>query len=191
MPRRSLAGYHTDKTGQTAQIEGIGVETLGRLALGPLDLGFFHRWRDRPDNALSHLVLQIEDVAEPTINPVRPKMCPGGGIDELSRDAHPIGRFANAALQHVAHPKLAPDLLHIDGAPLVCEARVAGDDEQRLETGQCSDDVLHHPVGKIVLFWVAAHILEREHGDGRLVRERWRYRGIRGRSDYGRSLCYQ
>jgi hypothetical protein len=34
-------------------------------------------------------------VAEPTIKPVCPKMCPGGGIDELSRDAHPVCRFAN------------------------------------------------------------------------------------------------
>ncbi len=119
--------------GQTAQIEGIGVVALGRLALGTLDLGLFHHRRDRPDNALSHLVLQIEDVAETTIKPVCPKMGPGGGIDELSCDAHPVYRFANAAFQHVAHPKLASNLLHVDGAPLVGEARVAGDDEQRLE----------------------------------------------------------
>src|SRR6266480_7462137 len=85
---------------RTAQIEGIGVETLGRLALGTLDFGFFHRWRDRPDNALSHLVLQIEDVAETTIKPVCPKMCPSGGIDELSRDANSVRRFANAAFKH-------------------------------------------------------------------------------------------
>src|ERR1700730_13765912 len=114
----------------------MGVETLGRLALGALDLGFFPRWRDRPDNALSHLVLQIEDVAEPTIKPVCPKMSPSGGIDELSRDAHSVCRFANASFQHVAHPKLAPDLLHVDGAPLVCETRVARDDEHRLEMRQ-------------------------------------------------------
>src|SRR5229473_5898414 len=116
---------------QTAQIEGIGVETLGRLALGTLDLGFFQRWRDRPDNAFSHLVLQIEDVAETTIEPFCPKMCPSGGIDELSRDAHSVCRFANAAFQDIAHPKFLPDLLYVDGAPLVGEARVAGNDEQR------------------------------------------------------------
>jgi hypothetical protein len=60
-------------------------------------------------------------------------VCSSGGIDELSRDAHAVCRFANAPFQHVTHPKLAPDLLHIDGATLVGEARVAGDDEQRLE----------------------------------------------------------
>src|SRR6478672_4876506 len=91
------------KLGQTAQIEGIGVVALGWLALGTLDLGVFHRWRDRPDNTLGHLVLQIEDVAETTIKPVYPKMRPSGGIDELSRDAHPACRFANAPFQHVTH----------------------------------------------------------------------------------------
>src|ERR1700738_3964608 len=120
----------------------MGVETLGRLAFGTLDLGFLHRWRDRPDNALGHLVLQIEDVTEPTIKPVCPKMRPSGGIDKLSRDAHSVCRFANASFQHVAHPKLTADLLYVYGAPLVCEARVAGDDEQRLETRQRRDEVL-------------------------------------------------
>src|SRR6266403_5618383 len=104
----------------------MGVETLGQLAFGTLDLGFLHRWRDRPNNALSHLVLKIEDVAEPTIKSVCPKMCPSGGIDKLSRDAHSVCRFAYASFQHVADPKLTADLLYVYGAPLVCEARVAG-----------------------------------------------------------------
>jgi len=81
------------------------------------------------------LILQVEDVAEPAVKPVGPKVCTGGGIDELSRDTDPACRLANAAFQHVAHPKLTSDLLHFDRAPLVGEARVAGDDEQCLETG--------------------------------------------------------
>src|SRR5439155_7958543 len=119
--------------------------------------------------ALSHLVLQIEDVAETTIEPVGPKMCPGGGIDELSRDAHSVYRFANAAFQHIAHPKLTPDLLHIDGAPLVCEARIAGDDEQRLETRQRRDDVIDHSIREVVLFRITAHVGEWQNSDGRFV----------------------
>src|SRR5260370_1228202 len=83
------------------------------------------RWRDRHDNALSHLVLQIEDVVESTIKPVCPKMCPGGGIDQLSRDAHSAWRFANTPFQYVAHSQLTPDLLDVNRAPLVCEARIA------------------------------------------------------------------
>src|SRR5437016_4263535 len=99
-------------------------------------------------------------------------MCPSGGIDELSRDAHSVCRLANAAFQHIAHPKLAPDLLHVDGAPLVCEARVAGDDEQRLETRQRRDDVLDHSVGKIFLLWIAAHVDKRQNSNRGLIGER-------------------
>ncbi len=96
-------------------------------------------------------------------------MCPSGGIDELSRDAHPVCRFANAPFQHVADPKLTPDLLHVDGAPLVNEARVAGDDEQRLETRQRRDDVLNHSISKVVLFRVTAHVDEWQNGNGGFV----------------------
>jgi hypothetical protein len=34
---------------------------------------------------------------------------------------------------------------------------------------QRSDDILHHPVGKILLLGIAAHVLERQHRDRRLV----------------------
>src|SRR5258708_38843486 len=78
-------------------------------------------------------------------------MCPGRGIDEVSRDADPVWGFANAPFQHVAPPKLGPDLLHVDGAPLECETRVAGDDEQRLETRQRRDDVLDHSISEVGL----------------------------------------
>jgi len=172
MPRRSLAGYHTDKTWPNRANRGIGVETVGRLAFGTLDLGFFHRWRDRPDNALSHLVLQIEDVAEPTIKPFCPKMCPSGGIDKLSRDADSICRFANATFQHVAHPELASDLLHVDGAPLVGEARVAGDDEQRLEMRQRRDDVIDHSVREIFLLRIGAQVGEWQNSNGGFIGQR-------------------
>jgi hypothetical protein len=55
-------------------------------------------------------------------------MCPSGGIDELSRDANPVCRLANAAFQHVAHPQLTPDLLHVDGAPVCTENLIRVDD---------------------------------------------------------------
>jgi len=56
-----------------------------------------------------------------------------GGIDELSRDAHPVGRFAHASFQDVAHPEFPAHLPYVKSASLVGEAGVASDDEQRLE----------------------------------------------------------
>jgi hypothetical protein len=52
---------------------------------------------------------------------------------------------------------------------LYVKLELRGDDEQRLEMRQRRDDVLHYPVGKVFLFRIAAHVLKREHGDGRLV----------------------
>jgi hypothetical protein len=36
----------------------------------------------------------------------------------LRGDADPIAGFAQAAFEHIAHAKLAPDLLHVDCAAL-------------------------------------------------------------------------
>ena len=58
---------------------------------------------------------------------------------------------------------------------LVGEARIAGDHEQRLEARQRGDDVLDHAVGEILLLGIAAHVLERQHGDGRLVGQSERF----------------
>jgi hypothetical protein len=121
-------------------------------------------------------------------------MCPGRGIDELSRDAHSVCPLANAAFQHVAHPKLAPDLLHVDGAALVCEARAAGDDEQRLETRQRRDDVIYHAVGEIFLFRIGAQVGEGENGDRGFIGERksgfWHFFQIAGDCRACRSLRF-
>src|SRR6266436_5100321 len=127
MPRRSLADLQTDKAWPNRVNNGIGVEAFGRLALGTLDFGFFHRWRDRPDNALSHLVLQIEDVAETTIKPFCPDMHTGRGIDELSSNTHPVGGLLHTAFQHVTDTQLPANLLHVNGAAPIGKAGIAGD----------------------------------------------------------------
>ena len=132
--------------------------------------------RDRADDARRHLVLQIEDVLELAVEAVRPEMRAGCGIDELPGDAHPVCRLAHAAFEHVAHPELAADLLHVHGPALVGEARIAGDHEQPAHARQRGDDLFHHAVGEILLLRVAAHVLERQDRDRRLVGKRQRVR---------------
>ena len=142
---------------------------FGRLALGALDLGAFELRRDRADDARGHLVLQLEDIVEAAFEAFRPQMRPGGGIDQLSGDAHPVRGLAHAAFQHVAHAQLAADLLYVHRAALVGEARIARDHEQPANARQRGDDVLHHAVGEVLLFGVAAQVLEGQDGDRRLV----------------------
>ena len=50
-------------------------------------------------------------------------------------------------------------------AAAVLERRVAGDHEQGAEARQLRDDVVGDAVAEILLFGVAAHVGERQHGD--------------------------
>src|SRR5262249_37488169 len=93
------------------------------------------------------------------------------GVDQLRRDPYATPRLAHGAFEHIAHAEFAPDLLHIDGAAFVGEARVAGDDEEPFDPRKRSDDLLDHAVGKIFLLGVAAHVLEWQDRDRWLVRQ--------------------
>ncbi len=107
-------------------------------------------------------------------------------VDQLAGDPHPAARPAHAALEHVAHAELAADLLHVDRPAAVGEARVARDHEQPAQAGQLGGDVLDHAIGEVVLARVAAQVLERQHGDRRLVGQRGRRRRARRCSPVGR-----
>ena len=96
----------------------------------------------------------------------------GEGVDQLRGDAHPAAALPDRAFEHIPHAELAPDLLHIDRSTLVGEARIAGDDEEPADARERGDDLLDHAVGEIFLLRVAAHVLERQHRDRRLVGQR-------------------
>src|SRR6185437_16334545 len=86
-------------------------------------------------------------------------------FDELSGDADAVARLAHAAFEHIAYAELAPDALDVDGLALVDEARIARDHEQPADAREAGDDILDHAVGEILLFGIAAEILEGQHGD--------------------------
>src|SRR5437868_11439585 len=94
------------------------------------------------------------------------------GIDELSRDANTIADPSDAALQHVADAKFAADLFDIEGFAFVSKGGVSRDDEKRFGPRQPGNDVLDHPVCKVLLIRIAAHILERHYSNGGFVGER-------------------
>ena len=74
---------------------------------------------------------------------------------------------------HKPRRSLRPTSLNSTALPLHA-ARIASDYEQRFETRERGDDLLNHSVREVFLFGVAAHVLERQHGDGGLV---WEWRG--------------
>ena len=91
-------------------------------------------------------------------------------IDKLAGNADAATRFAQAAFEDVTDAKLPPDLLYVDCASLLGEARIAGDHIQPFHSGQAGNDVLDNAIDEIFLLGIATHVLERQDRDRRLVR---------------------
>jgi hypothetical protein len=106
------------------------------------------------------------------VESVGPDMRPGYGIDKLPREAETIAAAADATLKHVSDIQLAPDLTNINRLALVGKRRISGNNEQPIAARQCGDDFFRHAIGKIFLLGIAAHVGERQHRDGRIVRRR-------------------
>src|SRR5262249_49368000 len=141
--------------GLPAQVIIVRIEVPGGLALGALDFRPLKLGRNRADDALGHLVLELEDVLERAVETVGPQMRPARRLDELRRDAHAVGCFAHAAFEHISNTKLATDLLHVRRMALVGETRVARDHEQIAKTRQRRNDILDDAVREILLPGVA------------------------------------
>src|SRR5260370_39789528 len=121
---------------QATQRAVIGIQALERFAPGAVEFGLSELWDDRADNAGRDAILQVEDVFQRPVESICPQMGAGFAVDELSRNANLIARFADTALEHVADAKLMSDLLGVDCLALVGEARVPRDHEERLEARQ-------------------------------------------------------
>ncbi len=133
---------------------------------------------------LREFVLNRENVGEVAIEPAGPDMSAAARIDQLRGDSHPVPHLAHAALKHVADAKGLGHVRHGDRCLLVDERRVAGDHVQLGQPREVRNDVLADAIGEILLFGIAAHVVERKHGDGGFVgngrrRRFFRHRGLR------------
>ena len=70
---------------------------------------------------MCHLVLDGKDVLKRSVVTFGPDVVSVGRIDQLRRDTDAVSHLAHAALEHVAHAELAPDLAYVDGLALVGE----------------------------------------------------------------------
>ena len=75
---------------------------------------------------------------------------------------------------HVGRPEGAADLAHVHALAAEREGGVAGDHHELAEARQLGDHVVRDAVAEIDLLRVAAHVLERQHRDGRLFAGLWR-----------------
>src|SRR5258708_32858510 len=131
-----------------ALVGGPGIKAFGRPAHRALSLSLGNGRSDGDRYRLGDLVLDREDIGEIAVVTLGPDVVAGFGLDQLRGDADAVAGFTQAAFEHVAHAKLAPDLLHVHRVTLVSEARVAGDDEQRGVARQRGNDVFGDPVSE-------------------------------------------
>jgi hypothetical protein len=93
-------------------------------------------------------------------------------FDQLARYPDAIAGFPDAPLENISDPQIPSHLLDIDSSALERETGVPSDDEKLVVSGKGGNDFFHHSICKVFLFRIAAHVLERQHGDGRFVGER-------------------
>jgi len=98
-------------------------------------------------------------------------MALGSWVNELGRDPDAIVHFSDTAFQYILDAQLPADLVHLYILALVGKYGISGNDKEAGYLWKISDQILSQPVWKILLFFVAAHIYERQHCNGGLVRD--------------------
>lgn len=96
-------------------------------------------------------------------------MKPIPDCDELRRDAQPISRLADTALEDMIDAQPLADGLYIGVLALEVERRRTRSDVQPPHLRECIQDFLGDAIAEIFLFRIGAHIDERQDGDGLTV----------------------
>ena len=122
-----------------------------------------------PNYVCAHAVLKLEHVFERAVEPVRPEVVAGCCVDQLSGDANAVADFADATLKDIAHAEFAPDLPDVGELPLYAKVEFRAMTKSDLKRESPVMMSSYETIDEIFLLGVAAHILKRQHRDGRLV----------------------
>src|SRR6516165_10462164 len=158
---------HSAKRELGAKQELIGTQVARAAFHRPRRLCFPYLRSNTANNAGSDAVLQIEDIVQNTFILFRPKMTPGLGFVQLSRDTDPSGRAPYRAFEHIPHAKIMANSTYVRGSPLVGKRGTTCDDKQTGVSRQRRDDILNYSVGEILLVRIATHIVKWKDSDRR------------------------
>jgi hypothetical protein len=84
----------------------------------------------RVGESRDNLILHVKEVGDWLLETLGPKMTPVLCVDELDIHAHAAAAALNAPFKRMANVEFAPDLLRVDGLPLIGVGGVAGYDER-------------------------------------------------------------
>src|SRR5438105_3226773 len=116
-----------------------------------LDCRFFLRGQynfERVDNARRDFILNREHVLHLAIVSLGPQLKARCDIDELSRDAKPIARLANASLEYGVNLQLPSDRADVFLVSLERKRRSARRNIERADLRESVDDLFADPVGE-------------------------------------------
>ena len=145
-----------------------------RLVCGGADGRRFHQPGLPPqgdleclDDRVGDVVLEIEDVTELPVVPLGPKLEPGGHIHELGGDSKAVAAASDAPFEHGSHLEFPADGAHVLMPRLEGEGGGSCRDSEISQLGEGVDQLVGETVAQIFVVLTRAHIVERQHRDGR------------------------
>ena len=137
---------------------GLAGEHAAALGLADLD-------RQRADDVLDHVVLELEDVGDRPGIALRPGVLPLAAVDQPDIDAQILRHLPDRAFEHVADGELVGDGERRDVAAPVAVDGIGGEHRQLAELGQVGDQVVEDAVDDQRRLFLAAEVGEGEDGD--------------------------
>jgi hypothetical protein len=133
----------------------------------------------RRGHAERDVVLECEDVLDPSVVAVGPRLVPRLDVGEAHVDAEAVADALYGALEDVPDAQLASGLAAVHVRAAVLQRAVARYDEHPGNLGQLGADRLAHSLGEIVFFRTGGQRAEWEHRDRPAARGRHRRRMAR------------
>ena len=102
----------------------------------------------------SNFFLPFYEISPIAFKPIGPKLRAAFRIDQLNIDLNMVAGALHAAIENVAHPELASDLLRTDGFALVSERSHGRDHEAPRNPRQVGGEIFGDRIGEILLVWI-------------------------------------
>src|SRR3989442_1968891 len=147
------------------QVEGVGLHICRRDLRDSLGISGEQTHLQRFRDFMGYVRLNLKDILQFSIVVLCPEMAFLVRIDELDADSHLRSRLPHAPLQHRPDLELGAYLLYGSLAALVFHDRGPGNHREFRNLRNRGDELLCHPIGKILVIRVRADVGERQDRD--------------------------
>jgi hypothetical protein len=117
------------------------------------------------DDAAGDLVLDSQDIRGLPVDPRRPDRGIVPHPNQQRADAQLVAGAQDRAFEDVLGVQLLSCLADVPRLALEGEGRRLGAHREPLDDGEVADDLGREPVGKVVVGWIFALVLQRQNGN--------------------------